>query len=192
VIAVRPHGRPSRQPLTTRRTGSPPWFDATTAGDANQAGPVRGLLQAAGIAPSSGKTDETMVGRTWRALPLVELIDMSSGSRYCATTTIDDKGRLADRTPIKALDWTPGTRVTVAMIAPAGIILARRGGPTAITTGGHLRLPADIRQGCRIVGGQRLLVVAHPDDDLLVAYTPMAFDAMATAYHTTITAQDVA
>jgi hypothetical protein len=58
-----------------------------------------------------------------------------------------------------------------------------------VTPQGHLRLPADVRHGCRIRGGDRVLVVALRTEDLLIAYTPFAIDAMAGAYHTSIPGQ---
>ena len=123
--------------------------------------------------------------------PLVELFDtQANGPRYCAVTTVNERGRVADRTPLKALGWEAGTPVTIAMIPSAGVIVVRRGGTGAVTLQGHLRLPADIRHGCRIRGGDRLLVVAHPAEHVLVAYTPYAIDAMAAAYHTSIPALD--
>ncbi|MBN1174456.1 MAG: hypothetical protein JXA67_19975 [Micromonosporaceae bacterium] len=152
---------------------------------------IRGLLQAAGMAPTTGDPDA--VGEIAdRRLPLATLLDLhpDGGSRSCCVTTIDDRGRLADRTPLRVLGWEPATPVTIAAIPTAGIILVRHGGPDRLTRQGHLRLPATIRHDHRLTGGERLLILIHPADDLLVAYTPHALDQMTAAYHTQIPPQD--
>jgi hypothetical protein len=59
-----------------------------------------------------------------------------------------------------------------------------------VTRQGHLRIPATIRHGYRLTGGERLLIVAHPDEGVLIAYTPMAIDRMTTAYHTSVIPRD--
>lgn len=157
---------------------------------------VQGLLHAAGMAATDdtdSAIDVNSTGAGGRGLPLVELLDArSNGSRYCVTTTIDDRGRLADRTPLKVLGWAPGAAVTVSMVHNAGIILVRARGSDAVTRQGHLRLSANVRHGCRIHTGDRLLVVAHTTEDVLVAYTPFALDAMTSAYHATLSAKELA
>lgn len=157
--------------------------------DGHHQPPVRSLLQAAGMAPM---TDEPPVDDPGACgLPLIDLLDTHEDrTRYCAATTVNDRGRLADQTPLKVMDWPPETPITISMLPSAGIIIVRRTGPDAVTRQGHLRIPANIRHGCRIRGGDRLLVVAHPHDGVLVGYTAYALDAMASAYHTSLTAED--
>jgi bifunctional DNA-binding transcriptional regulator/antitoxin component of YhaV-PrlF toxin-antitoxin module len=152
---------------------------------------IRSLLHAAGIATTT--EDPTADGTaTHQALPLVTLLNLTSnGSMYCCVTTVDDRGRLADRTPLRVLGWEPSTPTTIAMIPSVGIIVVRLDGPDAITRQGHLRLPANIRHGCRLAGGERLLVMVHPDQDVLVAYTPTAVDRMVSAYHANMLTEDV-
>jgi hypothetical protein len=136
---------------------------------------VPSLLRAAGIAPAP---------RDLRPLPLIALFEADvDRSRYLATTTIDDRGRLADRTPLKVLGWEPGRSLTIATLPEPGIVVVRGDGPNAVTRQGHLRLPAEVRRGCRLAGGDRLLVAAHPDHDVLVAYNVFAVEAMLLAYH---------
>jgi hypothetical protein len=154
---------------------------------------VRGLLQAAGIAAANdglaGEHGVEDLGA--RGLPLIELRDAyADRTRYCVATSIDDRGRLADRTPLKVLAWSPGAPITITMMPSAGIVIVRRTGIDAVSRQGYLRLPADIRHGCRICTGDRLLIVAHPDDGVLVGYTQVALDAMASAYHAVLAAVD--
>lgn len=155
---------------------------------------IRGLLEAAGMAPvaDESRVEECAFGVSGRGLPLIELHDTSAeGARYCVATTVNDRGRLADQTPLKLMDWPPGTPITISMIPSAGILIVRRTGADAVTRQGHLRLPANIRHGCRIFAGDRLLVVAHPGDGVLVGYTRFALDAMASAYHASLAAADI-
>lgn len=155
---------------------------------------IRSLLQAAGMAPTTDEplAEESAFGISGLGLPLIELRDGNAeGARYCVATTVDYRGRLADRTPLKIMGWEPGTPITISMLPNAGIIIVRRGGVDVVTRQWHLRLPPNIRHGCRIRTGDRLLVVAHLDDGVLVAYTPFAIDAMASDYHASITALDL-
>ena len=79
----------------------------------------------------------------------------------------------------------PGQPVTYATDIDAGVLLVRRGGTHAITGQGHLHLPARIHRSLRLAAGQRLLIAAIPDHDLLIAYTMAAVDAMVLAFHAT-------
>ena len=62
-------------------------------------------------------------------------------------------------------------------------------GRETVTGQGHLRLPADLRHALRLNSGDRLLVVAHPHQGLLVAYTMPALDAMVSSYHSWMAAE---
>ena len=142
------------------------------------------------VADGWSGADAATVHGAGRQLPLVGLFDTGTDrNRYWTVTTVNERGRVADSAPLKGLGWAAGTPVTFVMIPAAGVVVVRRGGPGAVTRQGHLRLPADVRHGCRIRGGDRLLVVAHLGEDLMVAYTPYAIDAMAAAYHTSIPGQ---
>lgn len=150
---------------------------------------MRSLLAAAGLAPA--RDAESVWGNAARPLPLVGLLDrVADRSRYVTATVMDDRGRLADRTALKSLGWQPRQPISISTLPSAGILVVRRGGQDSVTPHGHLRLPADIRHGCRLAAGDRLLVIAHPDHDLLVAYNVFAVSAMLTAYHAIVERQD--
>jgi hypothetical protein len=163
---------------------------ASEADGSDRRSVLRSLLHAAGMAVGEQDTGAMTAGDRWRSLPLVQMFDTPVGLRYCAVTAVDDRGRVCDRTPLKVLGWGSGTPVTIVMLPAAGVAVVRRGGAAAVTRQGHLRIPADLRHGLRIGPGDRLLVVAHPADDVLVAYTPSAIDAMVASYHTSICAPD--
>jgi hypothetical protein len=119
-------------------------------------------------------------------LPLPRLASQRSGSAtYYVVTTIDSRGRLADRSPLRILQWRPGRRVDMSTAHGAVIVLARRTGDDAVTRQGHLRLPVPIRRLSRLNSGDRMLVAAFADRGLLVAYTMPTVNAMILAYHVT-------
>jgi hypothetical protein len=147
--------------------------------------PVRSLLHAAGIATGPEPSPAVdSIRQAAASLPLSELWDTSSASgRYCTVTTVDSRGRLADRTPLRALGWGPGTSVRAAADPRGGVVTVRVGGETSISKHGHLCLPAPIRRSCRMRAGDRLLVLADLIDVVLLAYLPHAVDAMIAMFH---------
>jgi hypothetical protein len=173
----------------TSPLGRGPDDDACSERGHQRRPPVRSLLAAAGIAPDSdasngGGPGVTAIRTPPQTLPLAALV----GSRPTATvfwtvTSVDDRGRVADRTPLKVLHWEPTVPVTISVEETAGTVTVRPGGTSAITRQGYLRLPATVRHACRIRAGDRLLVGAYPDAAVLFAFTPAAVDAMVAAYH---------
>lgn len=106
-------------------------------------------------------------------LPLAPLLPpIPRSSLLCVVTPIDDRGRLADRSPIRAVGWSPGQSVTIS-VTRDNIVIVRPDGPESITRQGHLRLLARIRHMCRLSAGDRLLVLVTPTVSLIVVY-PMA------------------
>ena len=110
-------------------------------------------------------------------------------SAYYAVSTIDDRSRLADRSPLRILHWAPGLPITLLVLPGAIVVAAQPGGRETVTGHGHLRLPAGLRHALKLKPGDTLLVAAHPDRGLLVAYTMSTLDAMVAAYHTSLTAR---
>jgi hypothetical protein len=104
-------------------------------------------------------------------------------------TTIDGRGRLADRSPLQVLQWRSGLRVAVSVVSGAIVIVSQRDGAHAITRQGHLRLPVAVRRVCRLEAGNRLLLVACADRNLLMAYTMCALEAMVFAYHAALSGE---
>lgn len=107
----------------------------------------------------------------------------ASATKY-AVTSIDISGRLGDRSLLQTLGWEPGHPVAVSLAAGAIMVISRPGSRETVTLQGHLRFPTSVRRACRLKPGDRLLIAAHPDDELLVAYTPSALDQMVLSYHT--------
>jgi len=125
-----------------------------------------------------------------RGLPIARLFSPErDSSAYYVVTTIDGRGRLADRSPLRILQWRPGLPVAVSVVAGAVVVVPQRGGREKITRQGHLRLPLPVRHACHFKAGDRLLMAACPDRGLLVAYPMSALDAMVLAYHATLVSE---
>lgn len=93
-------------------------------------------------------------------------------------STVDCRGRIADRTVIDALGWRPGVRLDVGERCGAITIAADPEGLFALTTQGHVRLPVAVRRWHRLSAGVRVLLVAEPSAGLLVVYPPIALDRL--------------
>ena len=122
-------------------------------------------------------------------LPLPRLTEpVRETLAYYTITPVDRRGRLADGSPLRALQWGPGLRINLMLVLGALVAAAHPDGQETVTSQGHLRLPADLRHAMRIDRGDRLLVVAHPHRRLLVAYTMPTLDEMVSAYHSSLNA----
>lgn len=99
-----------------------------------------------------------------KALPVAQLpLATSAGSTYYVVTPADQRGRLADRSPLEIMGWTAGMTISVRIQDGRLIIISLGQGPHAITVQGHLQLPLAVRRLCGIEPGDRLLVAASRD-----------------------------
>jgi hypothetical protein len=154
-------------------------------------------------APSSsatGRPQDSYVDQLWSALRLDDPLprtpahglpmprlgtpEEESHSMYYAVTAIDVWGRLADRSALTALRWRPGLAVAVSIIREAVAVIPHHDSRHTVNQQGHLRLPATVRHLSRLKAGDRLLLAACLDRDVLIAYPMAALDAMVLAYHT--------
>lgn len=111
-------------------------------------------------------------------LPLPRLISCAGRVEvFFASTKVDNRGRLADRSAVRELGWRPGTAVTFAVGDGLQIVASPGRGRATITAEGHLRLPAEVRHLGRVRPGDRLLVVIPPEHDRLVVYPATAVAA---------------
>lgn len=117
-------------------------------------------------------------------LPIGPLATPERGdsARY-VLTTIDARGRLADRSTMRVLQWDPGKPIKIMAAPGAVLVFPRPDGPDAITQQGHLRLPTAVRYSLGLKARDRLLVVGFPDLGFLVTYTMTTLDAMILTYH---------
>lgn len=127
---------------------------------------------------------ETDLPRQVIGLPLAPLLaPMPAPSLYCAVTPIDDRGRLADRSPIRALGWPPGQPTTISVVQETVVVSSGPHGTASITRQGHLRLPAHVRHLCRITPGDRLLIAAAPGPGILAGYTTPSLESILLNHH---------
>jgi hypothetical protein len=105
--------------------------------------------------------------------------DSSDG--YYVVTTIDPRGRLADRSPLRFLRWQAGTPIRISAAVGTSVVHSDAGGQERITPQGHLRLRPTVRRVCRIGADDRLLVAAYPGRQLLIVLTMPVLDAMLRA-----------
>ena len=104
-----------------------------------------------------------------------------------AVTAVDKSGRVADRSIVRALGWTPETRLEIR--ERSGIILARAAGDGVhrIDDQGHLRLPLAVRRWCRLAAGDRLLFAADPATGVLMAHPLAVLDRLLAAVQADMT-----
>lgn len=100
---------------------------------------------------------------------------------YCVVTPMDDRGRLADRSIVRAAGWPPGQPVTITAIGHR-VMTVHAGGPYRITVHGHLRLPARARYTFHLSPGDRLLVTATTTPARLTVYPMATLDAILTQH----------
>lgn len=117
-------------------------------------------------------------------LPIAQLaVPEREESAHYALTAMDARGRLAGRSAMRVLNWRPGQPITVTITQRALLVVPQAEGPEAITQQGHLRIPKGIRHWFDLKPGDRMLLAAFPDYDLLIAYTFAALDTMIHQYH---------
>jgi len=122
------------------------------------------------------------------ALPLANPpppLSVATGVLY-GMGSVDSSGRLCNRAITTALDWRPGDRLT--MTADTGHVTARRD-PTGMIILPHkpaaILIPAALRHRCGIATGDRVLLAATADQDVLVIYPMGAVHrALIDHYHT--------
>jgi bifunctional DNA-binding transcriptional regulator/antitoxin component of YhaV-PrlF toxin-antitoxin module len=98
-------------------------------------------------------------------------------ARYALTTT-DRQGRLADRSSVRALGWAPGQPISITTADDTIVIRSATDSLETLTRQGFLCLPAAIRHRCHIHTGDRLLIAAYPDHQVLLVCTLAVLDDM--------------
>lgn len=120
---------------------------------------------------------------TRRGLPLPCVPTPRTHTAVYGLAAVDCRGRIAEHAVVHALGWAPGTRLDIH--ETRGLLLIRTDGcgVFSVTKQGHLRLPAPVRHYCGLVPGDRVLLVAEPERDLLIVHPPAALDDLPSARH---------
>ncbi|MGY1969041.1 hypothetical protein ACW9HH_32810 [Nocardia gipuzkoensis] len=96
---------------------------------------------------------------------------------HCTVTAIDDRGRIAAASVVKHLGWIPGQPCSFEMFHQSLVKIRRSADGAKVRSNGYLHLPTAIRNKCRIYTGDRVLLAASLEVDLLVVYPPHALSA---------------
>jgi hypothetical protein len=168
--------------------GSPRRRHTPDTNDAGVGHEAVGLLQPAGFIAHRPGVGHRRVGATpmmgSRQVPMVELDEPDMGAgRFYAAAVLDDRGRLSDRSAVKQLAWRAGMPITIDSHPQTGLVLIYPGGSHRLTRDGYVRVPAKVRHNCRLEGGDRVLMVASIERQVLGVYLPSAVEAMIAAYH---------
>lgn len=103
------------------------------------------------------------------------------GELHCSVTSIDERGRLAARSTVRQLGWTPGQMVS--MVVQHGLVVIRRSRIGYRTPkSGFIVLPSRIRNRVGLYAGDRVLLAASVDDEVLRVYPPRVLAAALCAY----------
>ncbi|MEU0886089.1 AbrB/MazE/SpoVT family DNA-binding domain-containing protein [Lentzea sp. NPDC005914] len=107
------------------------------------------------------------------------------GSRACRQSSVlygmgavDDRGRVADRHLITALNWHAGTRLNMREHGGLLVVTADPHGVFKLTRQGYLRLPADARRAADLRAGDRVFLTADVDRQTVTVFPPIALDGL--------------
>jgi hypothetical protein len=109
-------------------------------------------------------------------LPAVGFAPDDSATVVCAVSPLGAKGRISDAFCLRELGWAPGTAIKV--LAAVGVVTVTRetadgrgsrdgGRRQSVDPSGHLRLLTLTRQIAGFRTGERLLLLADPDRQVL-------------------------
>ena len=118
------------------------------------------------------------------AVPMlaIESHDSSVGVLSLGTAVVDRSGRVRDRTLLTALGWAEGTRLEIRMAPGTAVLCRSADGAFQIDSRDQVVLPAATRALLGIRPGQRVVLVAMPEADLLLVH-PAAVAAAWIAAH---------
>jgi hypothetical protein len=127
-----------------------------------------------------------------RTLPLPTVPTPRASSTVYGLAAVDCRGRVADHTVITALGWVPGTRLDIRDCGGLLVLRPDAHGVFSVTKQRHLRLPATVRHRCSLIPGDRVLLAADPQRDLLIVHPPAALDDLLTPHHAELLDGDLA
>jgi bifunctional DNA-binding transcriptional regulator/antitoxin component of YhaV-PrlF toxin-antitoxin module len=135
--------------------------------------------------PEKVGTGPGSLGRARRPLPLPALsseFTRTADTAY-ALSAVDKSGRIADRSIIRALGWTPETRLDIREQSGVILVRATADGVHRIDNRGYMLLPLTVRRWCRLKAGDRVLLVANLSADVLAAHPLAVLDRLLAGAH---------
>ncbi|WP_238005814.1 hypothetical protein KZZ52_41375 [Dactylosporangium sp. AC04546] len=115
--------------------------------------------------------------------PLADLRDVGSRRFGYGFATIDSHGRVADRALMRQLGWAAGTRLHIREQSGLLLIAADANGIFETSSQGHLVLPATARHSCRLLIGDRVLLVADLHTSMVAVHPPAFIESMIAGIH---------
>jgi hypothetical protein len=100
---------------------------------------------------------------------------------------VDKSGRVADRSIVRAVGWSPGVRLDIREHGGVIVVGPAAHGVHCVDGRGHLHLPLTARRWCGIATGDRVLLAADTATGLLVAHPMAVLDTLLAQLHTTVT-----
>jgi hypothetical protein len=145
------------------------------------------------VVPSSTSARGASPSGDRRLLPLPRLnLGVRDGAVVYGIAAVDCRGRIADRVVMAALGWTAGMRLSIREDRGLVLLAADQRGVFSLTRQGHVRLPVGVRRWCALTAGDRVLLVADPEQRSLVVFPPAALDAMLRQCHRVLFGGEVA
>lgn len=142
-----------------------------------------GVVPAIVPRPASSSTAAAPAGLRSLPLPKLASLPRDAGMLY-RIAAVDDRGRIAEDTVRTALSWHPGQPLHIAVLSSTTVALrSDPAGVFTLTRRGHLPLPTAARHWCALTSGDRVLLAAAPEHQLVLIHTMAALDAMVTAFH---------
>jgi hypothetical protein len=125
-----------------------------------------------------------------RPLPLPTVPTPRAGAAVYGMAAVDSRGRVADRAVFAALGWVAGTPLAISVTDGTLVIGTDPCGVFGMTSQGHLRLPAHVRHCCELGSGDRVLLAAYPDLNVLLVHPPTVLDLLLADRHATLLGGD--
>ena len=145
----------------------------------NGMGPSRGAVRGrpeqliGALVPPTTRRSAPPVPLEVPALPRLSLpTDVDSEPFLLDLARLDASGRFCSRKLLAALAWSPGHRVDLSVGLDVVVISSRSAGRQAVSSRGELTLPVSVRSLAGLDTQARVVLVAVPTQDLLIAHPP--------------------
>ncbi|PKW17620.1 hypothetical protein A8926_5606 [Saccharopolyspora spinosa] len=117
-------------------------------------------------------------------MPVPELAPSREAvARSCAVATVDARGRVSDRSAVRALQWAAGLRLEIRAVSGSILVRPSQDGLFTLTRQGYVRLPAAARHWCTLQAREKVLLIAEPHDNTLLIHTMSTVETLVTEYH---------
>ncbi len=114
------------------------------------------------------------------------------GCTVYGVATIDNRGRVADAVVQRALGWTANARLDIREHSGLILVIADQREMFCVSNDGYVRLPATVRRWCGLAPGDRVLLAANADENLLFVYPPATLDTLIVQSGALVLGGDVA